>query len=132
MRKGPLTPSSPFARMEPRKPLRINQVERGPMVALTFHDQLGIVGHTGATVGPNYTAVLAYTPLGSVRHADRGREAPVIDHAGDHEGRVPAVPLLQDRGREGEEKSYHHVPLGDPKHRSSTHPHAPETHDFPR
>lgn len=71
-------------------------------MALTFHNQLSVVGHTRAPIGADHTAVLAHTPLGSVCHTDRGREAPVVDHAGDHEGRVPAVPLLQDRAREGE------------------------------
>lgn len=69
-------------------------------MALTFHNQLGVVGHTGATIGADHTAVLAHASLGSVCHADGGREAPVVDHAGDHEGRIPAIPLLQDRGRE--------------------------------
>lgn len=69
-------------------------------MALTFHDQLSVVGHARATVGADHAAVFAHTPLGSVRHTDSGREAPVVDHAGDHEGCVPAVPLLQDRGRE--------------------------------
>lgn len=85
------------------------------MATLTFHDQLSVVGHAGAAVGPDHAAVLAHAPLGGVRHADRGREAPVVDHAGDHEGRVPAVPLLQDMGREGEEKSYPHMLLGGPQ-----------------
>lgn len=88
-------------------------------VALTFHNQLSVVGHTGATIRADHTAVLAHTPLGSVGHADRGREAPVVDHAGDHEGSIPAVPLLQNRGREGEEISYHHMLLSDPQHRGS-------------
>lgn len=72
------------------------------VVALTFHDQLGVVGHTRATVRADHTAVLAHTPLGRVCHTDCCRETPVVDHTGDHEGRVPAIPLLQDRGKEGE------------------------------
>ena len=72
------------------------------VMALTFHDQLGIVGHTRATVRADHTAVLAHTPLGRVCHTDCCRETPVVDHTGDHEGRVPSIPLLQDRGKEGE------------------------------
>lgn len=39
---------------------------------LTFHDELRVVGHAGAAVGTDHTAVFAHTPLGSVGHADRG------------------------------------------------------------
>lgn len=78
------------------------------LAGLTFHDQLSVVGHTGATIRADDAAVLAHAPLGSVRHADCGREAPVVDHTGDHEGRVPPIPLLQDRGREeGKERRNH-------------------------
>lgn len=72
------------------------------VAALTFHDQLSIVGHTGATVRADHTAILAHAPLGRVCHTDCCRETPVVDHTGDHEGRVPSIPLLQDRGKEGE------------------------------
>ena len=99
------------------------------VVALTFHNQLSVVGHTRATVRADHTAVLAHAPLGSVCHTDCRREAPVVDHAGDHEGRVPAIPLLQDRGREGD-IILSHTPEW-PQHGSSTRPHTPGAHDFP-
>lgn len=75
----------------------------------------------------DHTAMLAHAPLGRVCHTDCCRETPVVDHTGNHEGRVPSIPLLQDSRGEEQEIMVSHTKRG-----SSTHPPPhPRAHDFP-